>query len=98
MFLTYSRIFFGPLFLFSVFLNVFMFSDNFCFVQSQIFLMAILQENIIMESQLGKLLDPIADKILLCSSLIAIILITNDYFIGLHRNVNLIERVLGIWT
>ena len=34
-------------------------------------------------SKIGALLDPIADKILLCSTLLAIVLITNDYFIGL---------------
>ena len=44
------------------------------------------------ESSLGKLLDPIADKILLCSTMLAIILITNDYFIGLMGVIILIRE------
>ena len=36
-----------------------------------------------LESSLGKLFDPIADKMLLCSTVISIILISKDYFIGL---------------
>ncbi len=44
------------------------------------------------ESSLGKLLDPIADKILLCSSILSIILITNDYFIGLMGTLILIRE------
>ena len=44
------------------------------------------------ESSLGKLLDPIADKILLCSAILAIILITNDYFIGLMGMIILVRE------
>ena len=44
------------------------------------------------ESSLGKLLDPIADKILLCSTILSIILITNDYFIGLMGTLILIRE------
>ena len=44
------------------------------------------------ESSLGKLLDPIADKILLCSLMFAIILITNDNFIGLMGMLILIRE------
>tara|TARA_Y100000591_G_C21486675_1_gene523095 strand:+ start:134 stop:592 length:459 start_codon:yes stop_codon:yes gene_type:complete len=44
------------------------------------------------ESSLGKLLDPIADKILLCSMILSIVLITNDYFIGLMGTLILIRE------
>ncbi len=44
------------------------------------------------ESSLGKLLDPIADKILLCSTILSIILITNDYFIGFMGTLILIRE------
>ena len=44
------------------------------------------------ESSLGKLLDPIADKILLCSTMLAIILITNNHFIGLMGMIILIRE------
>ena len=44
------------------------------------------------ESSLGKLLDPIADKILICSTILAIILITNDNFIGLMGMIILIRE------
>ena len=41
---------------------------------------------------LENFLDPIADKILLCSSILTIILITNDYFIGLMGLIILIRE------
>ena len=44
------------------------------------------------ESSLGKLLDPIADKILLCSAILAIILITNDEFIAFMGAIILIRE------
>lgn len=84
MFLTYSRIVFGPvIFVLAVFMNLFMLS-LIIFVLCSIsdYLDGFLARKYHYESQLGKLLDPIADKILLCSSVIAIILISNDYFIG----------------
>ena len=48
-----------------------------------------------LESSLGKLFRSIADKILLCSAILAIILITNDYFIGLMGVIILTRGVLG---
>ena len=44
------------------------------------------------ESSLGKLLDPIADKILLCSAILAIISITNDEFISFMGVIILIRE------
>ena len=85
MLLTYLRIFFGPLiFVLSVFFEMYLFSLVIFIVCSvSDFLDGYLARKFNLESSLGKLLDPIADKILLCSTILAIILITNDYFIGL---------------
>ena len=44
------------------------------------------------ESKLGKLLDPIADKILLCSAIISIIIVSNDAFIGLMGMIILLRN------
>ena len=85
MLLTYLRIFFGPLiFVLSVFFEMYLVSLVIFIVCSvSDFLDGYLARKFNLESSLGKLLDPIADKILLCSTILAIILITNDYFIGL---------------
>ena len=85
MLLTYLRIFFGPLiFVLSVFFEMYLVSLVIFIVCSvSDFFDGYLARKFNHESSLGKLLDPIADKILLCSSILAIILITNDYFIGL---------------
>ena len=85
MLLTYLRIFFGPLiFVLAVFLEMYLVSLVIFIVCSvSDFLDGYLARKFNQESSLGKLLDPIADKILLCSTMLAIILITNDYFIGL---------------
>ena len=85
MLLTYLRIFFGPLiFVLSVFFEMYLVSLVIFIVCSvSDFLDGYLARKFNLESPLGKLLDPIADKILLCSTILAIILITNDYFIGL---------------
>lgn len=85
MFLTYLRIFFGPLiFVISVFFEMHLASlVIFALCSVSDFFDGYLARKFDQESALGKLLDPIADKILLCSSILAIILITNDHFIGL---------------
>ena len=85
MLLTYIRILFGPLiFVLSVFFEMYLASlVIFIFCSVSDFLDGYLARKFKKESSLGKLLDPIADKILLTSTLLAIILITNDYFIGL---------------
>ena len=85
MLLTYLRIFFGPLiFVLSVFFEMYLVSLVIFIVCSvSDFFDGYLARKFNHDSSLGKLLDPIADKILLCSSILAIILITNDYFIGL---------------
>ena len=85
MFLTYLRILFGPLiFVLSVFYEMFL-ASLILFILCSVsdFLDGYLARKFNQESSIGKLLDPIADKILLCSTLLAIVLITNDYFIGL---------------
>ena len=85
MLLTYLRIFFGPLvFVISVFFEMY-FASLIIFIICSIsdFLDGYLARKFNKESSLGKLLDPIADKILLCSMILSIVLITNDYFIGL---------------
>ena len=85
MFLTYTRIFMGPIiFLLSVF-------GQFFFLAFLLFIFAALSDFFDghlarsiykVESQLGKLLDPIADKVLLTSALFSIITITDDLFIS----------------
>tara|TARA_A100001234_G_scaffold216075_1_gene221595 strand:- start:2006 stop:2545 length:540 start_codon:yes stop_codon:yes gene_type:complete len=94
MFLTLSRIIFGPLiFVLSVFFEMYLVSLT-LFVLSAIsdFFDGYLARKFNHESSFGKLLDPIADKILLCSTVIAIILITSDYFIGLIGVLTLIRE------
>jgi CDP-diacylglycerol--glycerol-3-phosphate 3-phosphatidyltransferase len=94
MLLTYLRIFFGPLiFIISVFFEMY-FASLVLFVVCSFsdFLDGYLARKFNKESSLGKLLDPIADKILLCSTILSIILITNDYFIGLMGTLILIRE------
>tara|TARA_A100001035_G_scaffold274656_1_gene266933 strand:- start:599 stop:1138 length:540 start_codon:yes stop_codon:yes gene_type:complete len=85
MLLTYFRVISGPIiFLLSVFLELYFFSFL-LFVFSAItdFLDGFLARKFNATSSFGAFLDPVADKLLLCSAIISIILITNDYFIGL---------------
>ena len=64
MLLTYLRIFFGPLiFVLSVFFEMYFYLLIFIFCSISDFLDGFLQENLMLESSLGNLLDPIADKI-----------------------------------
>lgn len=94
MLLTYLRIFFGPLiFIIAVFFEMY-FASFVIFVMCSFsdFLDGYLARKFNKESSLGKLLDPIADKILLCSTILSIILITNDYFIGLMGTLILIRE------
>ena len=94
MLLTYIRIFFGPLiFVLAVFFKMYFISlVIFIICSVSDFLDGYLARKFNQESSLGKLLDPIADKILLCSTMLAIILITNDYFIGLMGVIILIRE------
>jgi len=94
MLLTYLRIFFGPLiFIISVFFEMY-FVSLVIFIICSIsdFLDGYLARKFNQESSLGKLLDPIADKILLCSTILSIILITNDNFIGFMGTLILIRE------
>ena len=94
MLLTYLRIFFGPLiFIISVFFEMY-FASLVIFIVCSFsdFLDGYLARKFNQESSIGKLLDPIADKILLCSTILAIILITNDNFIGLMGVILLIRE------
>lgn len=94
MLLTYSRIVFGPLiFVLSIFFEMYLASlVIFILCSVSDFLDGYLARKFNQESSLGKLLDPIADKILLCSTILAIILITNDYFIGLMGVIILVRE------
>ena len=94
MLLTYSRILFGPLiFILSVFFEMY-FAALIVFILCSVsdFFDGFLARRFNHESSIGKLLDPVADKILLCSSILAIVLITNDYFIGLMGMIILIRE------
>ena len=94
MLLTYSRIIFGPLiFILSVFFEMYLTSlIIFLFCSISDFLDGYLARRFNQESSLGKLLDPIADKILLCSSIFTITSITNDFFIGLMGMIILVRE------
>ena len=94
MLLTYLRIFFGPLiFVLSVFFEMYLVSLV-IFITCSVsdFLDGYLARKFNQESSLGKLLDPIADKILLCSAILAIISITNDEFISFMGVIILIRE------
>lgn len=82
--LTFSRILVGPIILFiSVFLEMYFIAlFIFLFAALTDFLDGKLARDYRVESDIGALLDPIADKFLLLFSLITIILITNDIYIG----------------
>ena len=85
MLLTYLRIIFGPIiFILLVFFKLHLTSLLIFLICSiSDFLDGYLARKYNYESEIGKMLDPIADKILLCSCIIAIIIVTNDAFIGL---------------
>ena len=92
--LTYLRIFFGPLiFVLVVFFEMYL-ASLVLFIACSLsdFLDGYLARKFNQESSLGKLLDPIADKILLCSAILAIILITNDEFIAFMGAIILIRE------
>ena len=97
MFLTYLRIILGPLILvISVFFEMYLASlILFLLCSFSDFFDGYLARRFNHESLLGKLLDPIADKILLCSSLLAIVLITNNSFIGL---ISMLILVREFWV
>ena len=94
MFLTFSRIFFGPvIFILIVFFKFFLLGlAIFIFCAISDFLDGYLARKYGYESKLGKLLDPIADKILLCSAIISIILVSNDAFICLMGMIILLRE------
>ena len=94
MLLTYLRIFFGPLiFIISVFFGMYFVSlVIFIICSFSDFLDGYLARKFNQESSLGKLLDPIADKILLCATILSIMLITNDNFIGFMGTLILIRE------
>ena len=94
MLLTYLRIFFGPLiFVLAVFFEMYLVSlAIFIVCSASDFLDGYLARKFNQESSLGKLLDPIADKILLCSAILAIISITNDEFISFMGVIILIRE------
>ena len=94
MLLTYTRIFFGPLiFVLSVFFEMYL-ESLIIFIVCSVsdFMDGYLARKFNHESSLGKLLDPVADKMLLCSTILSIIVITNDYFIGLMGTLILIRE------
>ncbi len=94
MFLTFSRIFFGPLiYVLSVFFEMYLVS-LIIFIMCSVtdFFDGYLARKFNHESSLGKLLDPIADKILLCSCLLSVLTLTKDPFVGLFVMMILIRE------
>ena len=94
MLLTYLRILLGPvIFILSVFFEMYLSAlVIFIFCSITDYFDGFLARKFNQESSLGKLLDPIADKVLLTSSILAILIITNDYFIGLMSMLILIRE------
>tara|TARA_B100000035_G_scaffold314748_1_gene332065 strand:+ start:1828 stop:2364 length:537 start_codon:yes stop_codon:yes gene_type:complete len=94
MMLTYSRIICGPLiYIISIFFEQFFFAFL-IFVYASItdYFDGLLSRKYEVSSSLGALLDPIADKILLASSLITLIVYSGDIFIGLISMIILIRE------
>ena len=87
--LTFLRIIAGPIILFvSIFLEMhFTALVLFLFAALTDFLDGKLARDFRVESNVGALLDPIADKFLLLFSLIAITLITNDIYVGFMSSI-----------
>ncbi|MEL0238438.1 MAG: CDP-alcohol phosphatidyltransferase family protein, partial [Gammaproteobacteria bacterium] len=87
--LTFSRIVAGPIILFvSIFLEMYFIAlVLFLFAALTDFLDGKLARDFRVESNVGALLDPIADKFLLLFSLIAIILITKDIYVGFMSSI-----------
>ncbi len=100
MFLTYARIIFGPIiFITVVFFEAYLFSFFlFLFAALTDFFDGFMARKFNVETRIGKLLDPIADKILLCSSVFAVTLALNDPFVGFMAAMTLIREfwVAGI--
>ena len=84
LFLTLFRIFAGPFIFFLVFALDANLLDLVIFVVASFsdFLDGKLARSYNVESSLGAILDPIADKILVLFALFTITLITKDHFIG----------------
>ena len=87
--LTFLRIIAGPIILFiSIFLEMYFTAlVLFLFAALTDFLDGKLARDFKVESNVGALLDPIADKFLLLFSLIAITLITNDIYVGFMSSI-----------
>lgn len=95
LFLTLSRIFFGPLiFILAVFLSMYWLALT-LFVFSAItdFFDGMLARKYDLVSEIGQMLDPIADKVLLVFSLIAIITLMSDYFISMMASLIIAREV-----
>ena len=85
MFLTYSRVFTGPIiFIVSVYFEMY-FIAFVLFVISALtdFLDGFLARRFGVDTALGALMDPVADKIILCSSLLSIVILLDDPFIAI---------------
>lgn len=82
--LTLFRIFSGPLIFFLIFIFDARFIALFIFILASItdYLDGKLARTFNVESPIGAVLDPIADKILVLFALITIVLATNDVFVG----------------
>ncbi len=85
MLLTYFRLVAGPfIFFLSVFFEMYL-QSFILFLVSAItdYFDGFLARKFNAVTSFGKFLDPIADKVILCSTMISIIIITNDIFIGM---------------
>ena len=84
--------------LFSVLLtedNYYILFITFLLLVYQIILMVIWQENIMQTSQIGEILDPIADKILIVFILLGLSVNLSSYLIGFLSFFNNFKRNMG---
>ena len=81
--ITLSRILFGPLLFITIISELFLISLLLIVISGiSDFLDGFLARKLNLTSDLGRVLDPIADKILICFSLIAITILLKSYFIA----------------
>ena len=94
MFLTYFRVICGPIiFILSVLFDMYFISlILFSLAAFTDFFDGYLARKYNLESSLGKLLDPIADKMLLCAALLSLVLISQDIFIGFMSMIILLRE------
>lgn len=93
--ITLSRILFGPLLFITIISELFLISLLLIVISGiSDFLDGFLARKLNLTSDLGRVLDPIADKILICFSLIAITILLKSYFIAFLSSIIIAREIL----